>query len=604
MNDAFQKSSQLNDEGIELANADQPAAAADKFHQAVLVDPKFAEAYFNLGTANFELNELGLSLLAFEQAFKLDPSLPEVHFHMGVINRELKKFKKAVEQFELELKMNPNHMGALKKLALLHHDQHQIYKSCSYFKKVIELGDAYYLFSYVWLMQWLCDWAEVKKYSLQLDKVVKADLATGKKSSDNPLSRISRSDDNKINYLVAKSWADELERKVRNAPKFSYHKKPPSSKISIGYLSADYKNHAVAHQTVDLFKLHNRDKFKIYAYSLTASDNTPFRKHIENTVDEFIDLDKSKNTYAAHKINSDKIDILVDLNGHTKDNRMVIAALRPAPVQATWIGFPGTSGAKFFDYAILDKIVVPPNIAKKFYSEHPLYMPDTFQITSHAGKLANQPSPPKVLKSDFKLPTDGFVFGSFCQTYKITPKIFDSWMRILIATPGSVLWTFVKEKESIKNLKREAKAGGINPDRLIFAANVPKQTHLARLKFCDLALDTIAVNGGATATDLLWAGVPLVTKTGQHFASRVASSILSAAGMTELITNNLAEYEQLAIELAHHPAKLKKIRQKLAKNIKTQPLFNTQLFVKNLEAGYHKIWQLHQQQLAPRQVNI
>ena len=340
------------------------------------------------------------------------------------------------------------------------------------------------------------------------------------------------------------------------------------TKIVIGYLSNDFRNHATAHLMLSLFGLHNRDEFEIFCYSYGKDDGSYYRARIQHDCDKFVDISTLSYEAAARCIYEDQVDILVDLKGYTRGNRFDICALRPAPIQVSYLGFPGTTGADFIDYIITDKIVTPKD-HNPYYSEKFVYMPHCYQVNDNTQSISNK----NWTKVDFGLPESCFVFCSFNQPYKIDPVLFGIWMRILRQVPEAVLWLIVENKIAEDNLRREAEARGVQSERLIFAKRLPKDEHLSRLKFADLALDTRIYNGHTTTSDALWAGVPVITLQGSHFASRVSSSILSAIGIPDLITYSLEEYEALAIRLAHNPAELKEIRQRSAKNRLDMPLF-------------------------------
>ena len=283
-------------------------------------------------------------------------------------------------------------------------------------------------------------------------------------------------------------------------------------------------------------------------------------------------------------IYNDVVDILVDLKGHTNGNRLGIMALKPAPISVTWLGFPGTTGASYIDYVIADDIVVPKK-HQKYYTEKVLYMPNSYQPNDNEQKISDL----RFKRQDLGLPEKGIVFASFNQSYKISSETFASWMKILKAVPNSVLWLYEKLDLASLNLKKEAKKRGVDPKRLIFAGNLPKEDHLVRLKSVDIALDTFTYNGHTTTSDCLWAGVPVITLKGNHFASRVSASLLTAIGLPELITNSQKEYEELAISLANSPKRLTAIRNSLFLNLKSKPLFDTIQFTKDLEKIYAKI---------------
>jgi protein O-GlcNAc transferase len=320
---------------------------------------------------------------------------------------------------------------------------------------------------------------------------------------------------------------------------------------------------------------------------------------IQRDCDKFVDIISLSRTEAAQRIYRDQVDILVDLKGYTKDTRLAICALRPAPVQVSYLGFPGTTGADFIDYIITDKIVTPEEHAP-YYSEKFVYLPHCYQVNDNTQPIANK----AWKKKDFGIPENSFVFCSFNRSYKIDPVMFDVWMRILQQVPESVLWLLFSNKTAEENLRREAVDRGVQSERLISARMLPKDAHLARLRCSDLALDTRIVNGHTTTSDALWAGVPVITLQGGHFASRVSSSALSAIGLPELITHSLEEYEALAVQLAHNPAELQELRQRLARNRLVTPLFDTPRFVRNLESAYKEMWKIFLAGETPRQIEV
>ena len=323
-----------------------------------------------------------------------------------------------------------------------------------------------------------------------------------------------------------------------------------------------------------------------------------YRKKIESDCDAFVDIRDLSTIDTAKRIREDDIDILVDLKGHTKDHRLGICALRPALILATYLGFPGTTGANFFDYVITDRTVTPEEQAP-YYTEKFAYLPHCYQVNDHTQAISDKP----YARVDFGLPEDGFVFCSFNQSYKIEPVMWDVWMRIMRHVDGSILWLLDNNEMAKHNLKREASARDVNPDRIVFAAKLPKPEHLARLKLADLFLDTRIYNAHTTGSDALWAGVPLITLQGKHFASRVASSLLGAIDLPELVTHSLADYEALAVRLARHSDALLAFRERLSRNRLTKPLFDTPRFARNLENAYQQMWDAHLSGNHPQTIN-
>jgi protein O-GlcNAc transferase len=348
-----------------------------------------------------------------------------------------------------------------------------------------------------------------------------------------------------------------------------------------------------------MFRHHNREKFSVFCYSYGEDDQSSYREKIRAECDQFIDVRTLSHTDAARRIYDDGIDILVDLVGYMKAHRLCIPALRPAPVQVRWLGLAGTTGADFFDYLIADGTVAPENHAP-FYSEALVHMPHCYQINDNT-----QAIPEKDLKrADAGLPADGFVFCSISTRYKFDPVMFDCWMKILKQVPGSVLWLLGGSAAAEKNLMQAAESRGISCNRLVFAKKIPREDHLARLRLADLALDTRIVNGAITTSDALWSGVPVLTLQGSHFASRMSSSILSAAGLPEMVTHSLDDYETLGVRLAGETGELNAIRQRLVRNRLCVPLFDTALFVRNLEIAFEKMWDVYRSGDTPRPIRV
>ncbi len=363
------------------------------------------------------------------------------------------------------------------------------------------------------------------------------------------------------------------------------------------YLSNNFHDHPVAHLMVSLFGLHNRDRFQVFCYSYGPDDGSHYRHRIQKGCDKFIDLRNLNDVDAATRIHEDSVAILVDLKGPY--NRLRISALCPAPIQVVYLGFLSTTGAGFFDYIIADKLVTPQDHAK-YYSENFVYMPHCYQPNDHTQTVSER----RWTRNDFGLPEHGFVFCSFNAAYKVEPVVFNAWMNILRQVPQAVLWLLWEDKTTEGNLRHEAQQRDIESERLIFSKRLPMDQHLARLKLADLALDTCIYNGGATTSNALWAGVPVITLQGSHFVSRMSASSLTAVRLPELITRSLAEYEALAIKLALRPMELGGIRQRLAKNRSTQPLFDTHRFARNLEKAYEEMWKIFLAGETPRQIEI
>ena len=336
----------------------------------------------------------------------------------------------------------------------------------------------------------------------------------------------------------------------------------------------------------ELFERHDKSSFEIFAYSHGHEDRSGLSMRLRDAFNAFIDLRETTDDEAAKRIKADRIDILVELKGYTKDARTGISARRPAPVQVSFIGFPGTMGASFIDYILCDPFVLPLD-QQPFYSEKIVHLPDCFQ-PNDTKRLISNLTP---TRAECGLPEQGFVFCSFNNTYKITPEFFDIWMRLLTAVPGSVLWLLEANDLVKENLRTEAIKRGVEPGRLIFAQRESSPEHLARHRLADLFLDTLPYNAHTTASDALWAGLPVLTCAGNTFAGRVAGSLLQAVGLPELITFSPAAYETLALRLAREPALLQGLRHKLLGNRLNAPLFDIARYTRHYEAALTQMWE-------------
>jgi predicted O-linked N-acetylglucosamine transferase (SPINDLY family) len=357
-------------------------------------------------------------------------------------------------------------------------------------------------------------------------------------------------------------------------------------KIRLGYLGSDFRQHPVGFLSVGLFEHHDKSKFEIIAFDIGGDDGSQTRKRMQAAFDKIVDLSGEPDQAAAQMIEREDVDILLDMNGYTRHHRMGILARRPAPIQAGYLGFPGTTGAPYMDYIIADRILIPEN-ERQFYSEQIVHLPETYQAND-SKRLFPQHKPER---SGCGLPEKSFVFANFNHIHKLTPAIFRVWMRIMREVPGSVLWLLEANAQCSENLRREAAASGVAGERLIFAPQVSQDAHIARLGLADLSLDTSPYNAHTTASDALWVGVPMVTCRGGSFAARVAASLLHAVNLPELVTESLEAYENLILDLARDGRRLQAIRERLAHERLTAPLFDTGRYCRHIEAAYTMMWE-------------
>lgn len=370
-------------------------------------------------------------------------------------------------------------------------------------------------------------------------------------------------------------------------------------RIHVAYLSADFHQHATSYLMAGLFEHHDRSRFQLSGISVGPNDGSEMRRRIEAAFERFVDASSLADDQIADMVRSLEVDILVDLKGFTQDARPLVFARRPAPIQVSYLGFPGTTGAGFIDYIVADRILIPED-QHGCYAEKVVSLPDSYQANDDRRPVAaGAPA-----REAFGLPSDGFVFCCFNDNYKITPGVFSVWMRILDAVEGSVLWLFEENPTAADNLRREAAARRIAPERLVFARRLANAEHLARHRCADLFLDTLPYNAHTTASDALWAGLPVLTCIGNTFAGRVAASLLNAIGLPELVTPTLEAYEQSAVTLARDPARLAALKATLVERRSTAPLFDTARFTRNIEAAYVAMVERHRDGLAPDHIQV
>ena len=399
-----------------------------------------------------------------------------------------------------------------------------------------------------------------------------------------------------INFKVAKLYAED---QFSNFVKPQFHLKALDQKIRIAYFSNDYFNHATAYLIAELFELHDRQQFEVVAFSFSPTTQDVMQKRLKKNFDQFIDVSNMSDQEVASLSRQMEVDIAVDLKGYTTGSRPGIFALGAAPIQINYLGYPGTMGADFIDYIIADTVLIP-ECNQQFFSEKIVYLKNCYQVNDSRRLISDR----KFSRTEFFLPEDKFVFCCFNNNYKILPNTFDLWARILSKVPDSVLWLLADNLLAKQNLILQAESRGIAKDRLIFAERMDLPEHLARHQLADLFLDTLPCNAHTTASDSLWAGLPVLTQLGETLAGRVAGSLLRAVDLPELIALNPDEYEELAVELARSPSKLKKIKEKLAINRVSTPLFDAEFFTHGIENAFIKMNQRYQMGLPTEHIYL
>ena len=563
---------------LEQGRLEEAIAACKK---AILLQPDFAEAFNNMGAIYKEQGNLYESLQAFKKAKSLKPDYADAYNNLGTVLRDQGEFDQAIKIFRKAISLQSDHAESYNNLGVSLSDQGRFDQSIESHKKAILLKPDFEMarVSKIYQQAQICDWKGVEDDLNWMPK-----LGIGKQAI-RPFQLLSIEDSP---YRHKKRAENLYRNKVSKKISFINYREIESHKpIRIAYFSSDFNDHPVARLIVKVIEMHNREEFKVYGYSINGTKKDTLYKRLFNAFDEFRDLSEVSDKEAVLMARKDNIDIAIDLNGYTQNSRTRIFSYRTARIQINYLGYPGTLGTDFMDYIIADPIIIPTQF-RNFYSEKIIYMPHTYQPTDNSRAISQK----KITRSDLGLPENSFVFCCFNNTYKITSEEFDIWMRILNNIKDSVLWLFKSNQWAESNLKQEAQNRGVNPHRIIFADRLPQDEHLARHKLADLFIDTFNYNAHTTASDALWAGLPIVTKLGKGFSARVAGSLLNAIGLPELITDNKKDYEALILDLAINAEKLTKIKEKLNKNRLSKPLFNTKKYTKNLENGYKKAYQL------------
>jgi len=579
--------------GNALQELKQFVAAVASFDKVIELKPDLVDAHYNRGNALQELKQFVAAVASYDKAIALKPDYAEVYSNRGVALQELKQLSAAVACYDKAIALKPDYAEAYCNRGVALQELKQLSAAVACYDKAIALKPDY---GYLLGMRQharmhMCDWKDFGSNLLELSRKIQNNI---KASTCLPVLAlpISLSDKRK----VAELWSDD--KYPYNSSLGPISKTPSKSKIRIGYYSQDFRVHPVSVLTIGLFEHHDKSRFELIAFSMSTEAHDEMRERITKAFDQFIDVSSNSDQEVAALSRALGVDIAIDLGGHTHNCRTGIFSFRAAPIQLSYIGYLGTMGVEYYDYLIADKVVIPLN-SQKYYSEKIVYLP-TYQVND-----SKQEIPQTALsRQELNLPTSGFIYCCFNANYKITPSTFDGWMRILKAVPESVLLLYTDISTAAKNLKMEAEKRGVNPERLIFGEKLIRSQYLARCRSADLFLDTLPYNAGATATDALWAGLPVLTCMGESFASRYAASLLFAIGLPELVAETQAEYEALAIELATSPTKLKVIKDKLETNRLATPLFDTALFTKHIEAAYTKMYERHQADLPPDHIYI
>lgn len=550
--------------------------AIASYGKAIELNSQIAQPFNNRGNLFHEQRRFKEALADFDKALVINPNYPEALSNRANSLFSLKQYDKAIEGYNKAISLKPNYAEAL-------HNRGNLYREIMHYELAIadyDLArtikpDYDYLKGVHFATKMnICDWSNLDS---EWNSVCR-DICLSKKTIA-PFMVLPISDSIDLQRKVAELWVREKHpAQVAPAYKSRY---TDDEKIRIGYFSADFHEHATMYLMAQLFELHDKSRFELIAFSFGPDKQDSMRERAVAAFNQFYDVRDKTDQEIAQFSRDLGVDIAIDLKGFTLDSRTGIFSYRAAPIQINYLGYPGTMGAEFIDYIIADQTIIPQYLQEK-YSEKVLYLPDCYQVNDQTREIADT----KYSRESLGLPINGFIYCSFNANYKITPTVFDVWMRILRSVDESILWLFEDNAKSALNLKNEAEKRGINPNRIYFAKRVALSEHLARQKIADLFLDTWPCNAHTTTSDALWAGLPVLTLPGEGFASRVAASLVNAVGLSELIAENEKRYEELAIELAKDSEKLDHYKKALLLNLESSPLFDTKKFTLNLENLY------------------
>ncbi len=545
--------------GNVLARSGQHRDAQSAFDRALTADSACAEAWLGRGMLSLSLGHHDDARAAIDRAVALNPGTANAWLARGQVSYLEKRYDEALADWNKVLALNPDAPGVA--AACLRVRMHH------------------------------CDWSDFEaacasvRSSVRDEKLVAPFMLAAIPSTAAEQLRCARRWI-ETNFPAARDLVWRGQRRNR-------------ARVHVAYLSADFHEHATSRLMAGVFEHHDKSRFEFTAISVGPNDKSDMRRRVEASFDRFVDARPLGDDQIADRIKALEVDVLIDLKGYTQDARTGVLARRPAPIQVNYLGFPGTIGAGFIDYIIADRHVIPEH-AYDCYAEKVVWLPDSYQANDRHRAIADAPA----VRAEHGLPENAFVFCCFNDNYKITPDVFSCWMRILGAVENSVLWLFEENPTASSNLRREAAARGVAPQRLVFALRLPNAEHLARHRCADLFLDTLPYGAHTTGSDALWCGVPIVTCLGDTFAARVGASLLNAIDLPELVTTTLAGYEELAIGLARDPAKLAGLKARLACHRLTTPLFDTARFARHLESAYALMMERHRAGLPPDHICV
>jgi predicted O-linked N-acetylglucosamine transferase (SPINDLY family) len=580
--------------GTIAAQTSRPAEANELLARAAGANPRDPEIHNTRGAALRDLARYAEALESYDRAIALMPDYAEAHSNRGVALRNLGRHVEALESYDRAIALRPDFVAACSNrgVALTELKRYRDAEEC--YRRALHVNPDYaYLYgSWLHAKMQICDWSHLESNFVRLAGKIERD-----EKAASPFQVLATPCSLAIQRRAAEIVVRDKYPVSRALPEIT--KAPRHDRIRIGYFSADLHEHATSHLVAELFERHDRSKFQLTAFSFGPASDGAIRKRLAAAFDRFIDVRERTDRDVATLARELGIDIAVDLKGFSQDSRPGIFALRAAPVQVSYLGYPGTMGAEYIDYLVADATLIP-DAQQRHYAEKIAYLPNSYQVNDSKRQIADK----SFSRDELGLPDQAFVFCCFNNSYKITPRSFDRWMRILGRVRGSVLWLLRDNEWAAASLAREAERRGVGADRLIFAPRMPLAEHLARQRSANLFLDTLPCNAHTTASDALWAGLPVLTCAGETFAGRVGASLLNALRLPELVAETPERYETLAVDLATNPDKLRDIERRLADHRLAQPLFDTALFTRHLESAYEAMFERYRADLPPEHISV
>jgi predicted O-linked N-acetylglucosamine transferase (SPINDLY family) len=566
------------------------AEALADYDRAVTLRPGYADAHNNRGLALQGLGRVAEALASYDRALAASPRSAMAHSNRGAALARLRRFDEALASFDQALSLEPRHADAQVNRGLVLQDLGRPEEAAASFDQALEIDPrhAYLAGTALLAKLQIAHWEGYESALAALNERI----GRGEKATP-PFDSVVLDVPPALQRRAAEIWLAG-----RHGRAAAFPARPRGERIRIGYFSADYYEHATAYLMAELFEKHDRGRFEVVAFSFGPDKDDAMRRRLARAFERFLDVRERSDEEIARLSRELGIDIAVDLKGFTRDSRAGIFSWRAAPVQVAYLGYPGTTGAPYMDYLVADENVIPPG-QRAHYSEKIAFLPGSYQCNDTRRPVARAMS-----RAELGLPEEAFVYCCFNNTFKITPGMFDRWMRILRRVHGSVLWLLEDNRAATRSLRSEAEKRGIAADRLLFAGRLPLAEHLARHRAADLFLDTVPCNAHTTASDALWAGLPLLTCPGDSFASRVATSLLKAANLPELVASTGDEYESLAVDLAEHPERLRALRRRLEEGRASCELFDPALLARRLETAYERMHERSRAGLPPEDIRV